>query len=168
MSRRPHQTKQPSVTALSSRAIFMFRWIWLSFIRKTHALSSLFSNCHVKKLTCFYDPQFGRILLNISLSDSVLETKKTLGKRVEFDMKKYFSWQTIADAEPWWFENFDGLTFLTALFLFNRSDYLNYCKKDSDKLTIMCLMRVQSMVTTLLFALQIKFVLKVESNAWGI
>ena len=61
--------------------------------------------------------------------------------------------------------NFDGLTFLTALFLFNRSDYLNYSNKDFDQLIVTCLMRVQSMVTTLSFALQIKFVLKVESNA---
>ena len=64
--------------------------------------------------------------------------------------------------------NFDGLTFLTAPVLFNRSDYLDYSNKDSDQLIVTCLMRVQSMVTKLLFALQIKFVLKVESNAWGI
>ena len=64
--------------------------------------------------------------------------------------------------------NFDGLTFLTALVLFNRSDYLDYSNKDSDQLIVTCLMRVQSMVTKLLFALQIKFVLKVESNAWAI
>ena len=35
---------------LSSQAIFMFLWIRLSFIHKTYALSSLFSNCPVKKL----------------------------------------------------------------------------------------------------------------------
>ena len=29
-------------------------------------------------------------------------------------------------------------------------------------------MRVKSILTTLLFALEIKFVLKIESNAWGI
>ena len=29
-------------------------------------------------------------------------------------------------------------------------------------------MKVQSMVTTLIIALEVKFVLKIESNAWGI
>ena len=44
------------------------------------ALSSLFTICLVKKLACFYEPQFGRISLNISPPHSVLETKKTSGK----------------------------------------------------------------------------------------
>ena len=48
----------------------------LSFIRKTLALNSLFSNSHVKKIACFYGTQFGWISRNISLSESVLETKK--------------------------------------------------------------------------------------------
>ena len=48
----------------------------LSFIHNTLALNSLFSNCHVKKLACCYESQFGLISLNISLSESVLETKK--------------------------------------------------------------------------------------------
>ena len=38
--------------------------------------------------------------------------------------------------------NFDGLTFLTALVLFNQSDYLNHSYKDSDKLIVACFMRV--------------------------
>ena len=76
LSGRPHQSLQPSVTALSSRAIFIFRWIRLSFIYKILALDCLFSTCHVKKLACFYEPQFGRVSLSISLSDSVLETKR--------------------------------------------------------------------------------------------
>ena len=29
-------------------------------------------------------------------------------------------------------------------------------------------MKVQSMLTTLIIALEVKFVLKIESNAWGI
>ena len=68
----PRQSLQPSFTVLSSRAIFMFRWIRLSFIPKTFALYTLFSTCHVKKLACFYEPQFGWSSLNISLSDSVI------------------------------------------------------------------------------------------------
>ena len=62
-------------TALSSWVIFMFLWIRLSFIHKTHALGTLFCNCHVKILVCFYEPQVGRISLNISLSVFVLRLK---------------------------------------------------------------------------------------------
>ena len=66
--------------ALSSQAIFMFPSFGLFFIHKIHALSSLFSNCHVKKPACFYEPQFGQISLNISLSNSVLKTKRKFGQ----------------------------------------------------------------------------------------
>ena len=62
--------------------------------------------------------------------------------------------------------NFDGLTFLTALVLYSQSDYLNHSNRDSDWLIVACLMRVESMLTTQLFALEIKFVLKIEGNAW--
>ena len=64
--------------------------------------------------------------------------------------------------------NFDGLTLLTALVLYSQSDYLNHSNRDSDWLIEACFMRVYSMLTTLLFALQIKFVLKIESSAWVI
>ena len=64
--------------------------------------------------------------------------------------------------------NFDGLTFLTALVLYSQSDYLNHSNRDSDWLIVACFMRVWSMLTTLLFALEITFVLKVVSNSWGI
>ena len=53
LSGRPHQSQQLSYTALSSRATFIFLWIRLLFIHKTHALSRLFSNRHVKKLAYF-------------------------------------------------------------------------------------------------------------------
>ena len=46
---RPHQSLQPSFKALSTRAIFMFRWIRRSFIHKTLTLKSLFSTCYVTK-----------------------------------------------------------------------------------------------------------------------
>ena len=58
--------------------------------------------------------------------------------------------------------------FLTALVLFNQSDYLNHSNKDSNRLIVACFMRVWSMLTTLLFALEIIFVSKIESNAWEI
>ena len=64
--------------------------------------------------------------------------------------------------------NFNGFTFLTALVLFNQLNYLNLENKDSDWLLVACFMRVWSMLMTLLFALKIKFVLKIESDAWGI
>ena len=54
--------------------------------------------------------------------------------------------------------NFDGLTLLTAVVLYSQSDYLNYYSTDFDWLTVTCFMRVKSMLTTLLFALEIKFV----------
>ena len=57
---RPHQSLQPSFMALSSRAIFMFRWIRLSVTRKTHleqfygsVIISLFTVCHVKNFRVF-------------------------------------------------------------------------------------------------------------------
>ena len=65
-----------------------------------------------------------------------------------------------------WFLNFDDLTFLTALVLYSQSDYVNHSYKDSDWLIVAYFMRVYSMLTTLLFALEIKFVLKIEINAW--
>ena len=36
----------------------------------------------MKKFACFYEPQFGRISLNFSLSDSVLETKRLQAKQL--------------------------------------------------------------------------------------
>ena len=64
--------------------------------------------------------------------------------------------------------NFDGLKVLTALVLYSQIGYLNHSERDSDWLIVVCFMRVKSMQTTLLFALEIKFVLKIERNAWGI
>ena len=55
--------------------------------------------------------------------------------------------------------NSDGLTLLKALVLYSQSDYLNHSNRDSDWLIVACFMRVESMLTTLLFALKIKFVL---------
>ena len=91
-----------------------------------------------KKLARFYEPQSGRILLNISLSDSVFETTKTSGKRFNFDLPNSFNLWTVADRDLWWFVNFDVLKFLTALVLFNHSN------KNSDWLILACLMRVHN------------------------
>ena len=66
------------------------------------------------------------------------------------------------------FSSFDDLTFLTALVFNGRSDYLKHSNRYSDWLIVACFIRVWSMLTTLLFALEITFVLKVVSNSWGI
>ena len=55
------------------------------------ALSSLFTSCHVKKLACFCEPQFGRISLNISPPHSVMEIKKNSSKKVRLDLPNYLS-----------------------------------------------------------------------------
>ena len=136
LSGRPHQSLQPSVTALSSRAIFIFRWIRLSLIYKTLALDCLFSTCHVKKLACFYEPQFCPVSLNISLSDSVLETKKLQAGVLNSTCWNIQVFKLLQNG------NFDGLTFLTALVLYSQLDYLNHSSRDSDWLIVVCFMRV--------------------------
>ena len=118
-----------------------------------------FLPCHVKKLACFYELKFflvfcflfGWSLLNISLQDSVLETE-TSGK--------------IRFAELFWFVTYRRLwtlmvLTLTAFVLYSQSDYLYHSNRDSDWLIVTCFTRVQSMLTTLLFASEIKFVLKI-------
>ena len=76
--------------------------------------------------------------------------------------------RTILVCKPSQKVNFDGLTLLTAYVLYSQSDYLNHSNRDSDWLIVACFMIVYSMLTTLLFALEIKFVVKIESNAWVI
>ena len=99
------------------------------------ALRSLFTICHVKKLACLCEPQFGWISQNISPPHSVLETKKLQANYLSL-------WTIAAECELWWFLNFDGLTFLTALVLYSQSDYLNHSNRDSDWLIVACFMRV--------------------------
>ena len=64
--------------------------------------------------------------------------------------------------------NFDSLILLTALVVVNQSDCLNHSKNDSDWLIVACFMGVESMLTTMLFAFEINFVLKIDCNVWGI
>ena len=49
---------------------------------------------------------------------------------------------TIEECELWWFLNYDGLTFLTALVLYSQSDYFNHSNRDSDWLIVASFMRV--------------------------
>ena len=110
--------------ALSSRAIFMFCWIWLSFIHKTLALNCLFSTCHVKKLARFYEPQFGRVSLNISFSDSVLETKKLQEKVLNSTYRTILVWKVLqnvnfdAFCELWWFDIVDSFSLVQPIRIF--------------------------------------------------
>ena len=82
---------------------------------------------------------------------------KTSGKSIKFNQSNYLSLWAIPECELWWFLNFDGLTFLTALVLYSQSDYLNH---SINWLIVACFIRVKSMLTSLLFALKIKSVLE--------
>ena len=79
-------------------------------------LNRFFSNCHLKKTCGFYKPQFGRISLNISLSDSVLETKRLQAK----ELNSTCGTVKFVNYCGMWndcFFNSDALTFLTATVL---------------------------------------------------
>ena len=81
----------------------------------------------MKELACFYEPQFGRVSLNMSLSDSVLEIKI-----LQAEVLNYSSFLLLQN------ENFDGLKFLTALVLYSQSD----SNRDSDWLIVARFVRV--------------------------
>ena len=63
--------------------------------------------------------------------------------------------------------NWDGLTFFDSFSLVNQSDYSNHYNKDSYWI-VGSFLTARSMLTTLLFALTINFVLKIESNVWEV
>ena len=62
----------------------LFLWIRLSFIRKTQALSSLFSICQEKKFACFMSHNSTDFTEHFT-SRFCLRIKKTSSKSVEFD-----------------------------------------------------------------------------------
>ena len=125
-----------------SRAIFMFRWIRLSFIQKTLALNSLFSTLSCEKTRVFLWAIIRLKFTEHFTSRFYIRDLKTSGKSVKFDLPNYFSLWTIVECGLWWFLNFDDLTLLTALVLYSQSDYLNYSNRDSDWLIVVCFMRV--------------------------
>ena len=132
----------PSFAALSSQAIFMFRWIRLSLIQKTLALNSLFSTLSCEKTRVFL---WAIIRLKFTEHFTLrfcIRDLKTSGKSVKFDQPNYFSLQTIAECELWWFLNVGSLTLLTALVLYSQSDYLNHSNRDFDRLIVAYFMRV--------------------------
>ena len=95
LSGRSHQSQQPSFSGLSSRAIFLFLTC---------------PSCDVKKIRVFYEPQFGRVSLNISCSGSVLRQKLQETRRdISFCFFSFFADHEIVN-ELRWSVNFDGLT----------------------------------------------------------
>ena len=129
------KSRQPSFTALSSREIFIFLWIRLSFIHKTHALSSFFSSCHVWKLGCFCVSRFGRISLNISSLGSACRPKS-------FRQVSNSTCRSISVCELLHILTLMVWHSKKALVLFNQSDYFNHSNKDSDWPIVACFMRV--------------------------
>ena len=165
LSGKSHQSLQPSFAALPSRAIFMFRWIRLSFIQKTLALNSLFSTLSCEKTRVFLWAIIRLKFTEHFTSRFCIRDLKTSGESVKFDLPNYFWFVNYRRMWTLMVMNFDGLTLLTALVLYSQLDYLNHSNRDSDWLVVACFMRVWSMLSTLLFALEMKFVLKIESNA---
>ena len=91
LSGKSHQSLQPSFAALSSRAIFMFRWIRLSFIQKTLALNSLFSTLSCEKTRVFLWAIIRLKFTEHFTSRFCIRDLKTSGKSVKFDLPNYFS-----------------------------------------------------------------------------
>ena len=91
----------------------MFLWIRLSFIHKTHSLSSLFSNCHVKRVNPKPDSTE-----HFTFRFYILETKKLQAKVLKS------TYQTVSVCKLLQIVNFDGFTFLTALVLFNHNQII--------------------------------------------
>ena len=103
LSGRSHQSLQPSFAALSSRAIFMFRWIRLSFIQKTLALNSLFSTLSCEKTRVFLWAIIRLKFTEHFTSRFCIRDLKTSGRNVKFDPPNYFSLvQPIRLFEPLW------------------------------------------------------------------
>ena len=79
----------------------------------------------------------GRISLNISLSDPVLETKKLQAKVLNSTCRAILVCKLLQNM------NFDGLTLLTALVLYSQSNYLKHSNRNSDWLIIACFMSIE-------------------------
>ena len=127
---RPHLSQQESFMGLSSQAILTFLWIPLLFFHKTHALSSLFSNCQVKKLVFFLSATIWPDFTEFFTSHSVLETKK-----LQATVLNSTCW-TISVCKLLQIVNFDGVTFLTALFFILITCLLDLTSRGA--MTVLC------------------------------
>ena len=106
LSGRPPQSQQPGFFILPFWTIFMFLWIWLLFIHKTHTISSLFSNWAVI---------WSHFLKHFTFS--CIKTKNS-GNSVKLHLPNFFSLLTIADCELWWFDIFDSPSLVQPIRLF--------------------------------------------------
>ena len=106
-----HQSLKPSFKDAFTTAIFIFLSIWPSFI-SIHAMISLFSNFHIEKTLRVFSvfPENFNFTFFIT----------TLKKRSK--ILNQTCW-TFSIRELFQIVKFDGLTFLTAVVLFNQSDY---------------------------------------------
>ena len=100
----------------------MFLWTRLLFIHKTKALNSLFSNWYMKKTLIW--PDFTEYV-SFRLQAKVLNLTR----------------RTISICKLKQIVNFDGLIFLTAWVLYNKSNNLNHSNKDSDWLIVACFIK---------------------------
>ena len=96
--------------------IFMLLWVRPSFIHKTHALNSVFSNYLVKKFRFIIHNSAG--FYQTFHFHIPYETKQTSSKSVKFDFPIHFSLKTIADWELWRFDNFDSSSIVQPIGLF--------------------------------------------------
>ena len=171
---RPHQSQEPSFTALLQYPEQYFTFI--SFIHKTHALSSLFSDCHVKNLRVFIGhAKFDRILTWHFVFISLSKLKKNyMQKVVNSTRQTSYVWELSAYCELWWFvkfevcevswfDNFDKCGILQPILFLK-----NLFKKDSDWLMLACFMRVKNCWEPFCLRRKSKFVSLRKSNARGI
>ena len=100
----------------------------LLVVQKTNKQTNKTKQNKAKKQACFYELRFGRTSSNISRWESVLDQK--LQEKVLISARPTISFfcQLVHIVNKLrWSMNFDGLTFLTTLVLFNQSDYLSHC-----------------------------------------
>ena len=89
LSGKSHQSLQPSFAALSSRAIFMFRRIRLSFIQKKLALNSLFSTLSCEQTRVFLWAIIWLKFIEHFTSRFCIRDLKTSSESVKFDLPNY-------------------------------------------------------------------------------
>ena len=143
LSGRPHQSQQPSFTAISYRAIFMFLWIRLSFIHKTHALSSLCSSRQVENSWVFIS--FNSAGFRWTFHFQILYLRQNLQENVSnstcrtISVCKQLQIVNLMVCRLWWFEIFDSLSFVQPVRLFEPSYqgfWLAYCSVLSKNIRI--------------------------------
>ena len=111
-----HQSLKPSFKDAFTTTIFMFLSIWPSFV-SIHAMISLFSNFHIEKPCVF---SWAKIRTDFPENFNFTFFITTLKKRSKILNQ---TCRTFSIRELFQIVKFDCLTFLTAVVLFNQSDY---------------------------------------------